>query len=233
MNARLCSGRRGFTLIEMIITLCVFVLLAAMVFSIFDATLESVGTLQDNQNRQDRVEALAAWLKRSLLALPANGTLVSYHREGRPFHVSGIIWGAGDDLQALDLQAQANGNYTLRLATCPSPDPSSPEYQFAGLTGTVGYSPALARFQTQVFNDDSALSWRPLMRDLKSADWRFRVLNMPDWQDTFTMGKPVLAQLTFQPAGTSSAIVDDFWIPPTTLPASIVVATPASLTANP
>jgi prepilin-type N-terminal cleavage/methylation domain-containing protein len=233
MNARPSIGRGGFTLIEMIITLCVFVLLAAMVFSIFDATLESAGTLQDNQNRQDRVEALAAWLKQSLLALPANGTFVSYHREGRPFHVSGIIWGAGTDLQALDLQAQANGNYTLRLAACPQPDSSSPEYQFTDLTGTAGYSPALARFQTQVFNDDSALPWRPLMRDLKSADWRFRGLNAIDWQDTFTMGKPVLVQLRFLPPGTSSAIVDDFWIPPTTLPTNPVVATPASLTANP
>jgi prepilin-type N-terminal cleavage/methylation domain-containing protein len=225
MNARPCSGRSGFTLIEMIITLCVFVLLAAMVFSIFDATLESAGTLQDNQNRQDRAEALAAWLKQSLLALPANGTLVSYHREGRPFHVSGIIWGAGDDLQALDLQAQTNGSYTLRLASCVVSDSSSSDDQSANLTGAVGYSQALARFQTQVFNDDSALSWRPLIPDLKSADWRFRSLNTPDWQDTFTMGKPVLVQLTFLPPGTSSAIVDDFWIPPTTLP--------ASLTANP
>ena len=37
MNARPRSARGGFTLIEMIITLCVFVMLAASVFGIFGA----------------------------------------------------------------------------------------------------------------------------------------------------------------------------------------------------
>jgi prepilin-type N-terminal cleavage/methylation domain-containing protein len=233
MNAHLRSAGGGFTLIEMIITLCVFVMLAASVFGIFSATLESAGALRDNQNRQDQVEALAAWLEQSFLAMPANGTLVSYHRDGRPFRVSGIIWGSGSDLQALDLQMQANGNYTLRLATYALADSSSPGDQASNVTATAGYSPALARFQTQVFNDDAALTWRPLVRDLKSADWRFRTLNSTDWQDTFSNGKPVLTELTFQPAGTSSAIVDDFWIPPTTLPVGLVVAPAASLTTNP
>ena len=231
MNAHPRSARGGFTLIEMIITLCVFVMLAASVFGIFGATLESAGALQDNQNRQDQVEALAAWLKQSFLALPANGTLVSYHRDGRPFHVSGIIWGEDTDLKALDLQAQANGNYTLRLATCVAA--SSPDDQASNTAGTAGYSPALARFQTEVFNDDPALAWRPLMRDLRSVDWRFRVPNSNDWQDTFSSGKPVLTQLTFQPAGMPTSIVDDFWIPPTAPPVGLVLAPAASLTTNP
>ena len=42
----------------MIITLCVFVLLAGAVFGIFSATLESVASLQNDQNRNDETEAL-------------------------------------------------------------------------------------------------------------------------------------------------------------------------------
>jgi len=227
MNRRHPSARGGFTLIEMIITLAVFLLLAGAIFSIFGATLQSADTLQDDQNREDQAEALGAWLRQSLLALPAQGTLVSYHRNDRPFHVSGIIWGTGDNLRALDLQAQANGQYLLRFATANEDDDATDQAQH------WGYTPALTKFQTQVFNDDPALNWRVLVRDLQSADWRFRVLNGIDWTDTATSGKPLLAELTFQPSGAAGAIVDDFWIPPVQavgLPALVAppVAAPGS-----
>ena len=227
MKARPPLARGGFTLIEMIITLSVFLLLASAIFSIFGATLQSADTLQDDQNREDQSEALGAWLRQSLLALPAEGTLVSYHRNDRPFRVSGIIWGTGADLRALDLQAQANGHYLLRFATANVDDTAT------GPTETAGYTPALTKFQTQVFDDDPALSWRVLVRDLQSADWRFRVVNATDWTDIATSGKPLLVELTFQPAGAGSAIVDDFWIPPVQaagLPALVAppVAAPSS-----
>jgi prepilin-type N-terminal cleavage/methylation domain-containing protein len=227
MNARPPSARGGFTLIEMIITLSVFLLLAGAIFSIFGATLQSADTLQDDQNREDQSEALGAWLRQSFLALPAQGTLVSYHRNDRPFRVSGIIWGTADNLHALDLQAQANGHYLLRLAV------ANEVADGTGPAQTAGYPAALAKFQTQVFDDDPALSWRVLVRDLQSADWRFRVANSTDWSDVATSGKPLLAELTFQPAAAAGAIVDDFWIPPVQpagLPALVAppVAAPGS-----
>ncbi len=41
-------------------------------------------TLQDNQNRHDEVNALNAFLKKRMEALPGNGSLVSYVRgDGR------------------------------------------------------------------------------------------------------------------------------------------------------
>jgi prepilin-type N-terminal cleavage/methylation domain-containing protein len=230
MNAR-PDHPRGFTLIEMMITLGVFLLLAGAIFSIFGATLQSASTLEDNQNREDETQALGSWLRQSLLALPAEGNLVSYHRDGRPFDVSGIIWGAGDDLRALDLQPQANGNYTLRLASYRPGDAGS----LSGLPpGPAGYTAALAAFQTQVFQDDPGLSWRPLIRDLKSVDWRFRTANVTVWQDTSVGGKPVLAEMTLQAAGATGPIVDDFWIPPVQsagLPTS--APAPASITSAP
>ncbi len=211
MKARSRTGRGGFTLIEMLITLSVFLLLAGAIFSIFGATLQGATTLQDDQNRSDQADALGAWLKQSFLDLPASGVLVSYHREGRPFHVSGVIWGAGDQLRALDLQEQANGNYQLRYSTAPP----SQEIEMAGETGTTAYSAALIKFQTQVVADDPALGWRVLVRDLKSADWRFRGPNDLDWVDLASGGKPLAAQLTVQLAGKPDVLVDDFWIPPT------------------
>jgi prepilin-type N-terminal cleavage/methylation domain-containing protein len=226
MNARHRSRRGGFTLIEMIITLSVFLLLAAAIFSIFGATLQGATTLQDDQSRSDQSDALGAWLRQSFLSLPAQGTLVSYHRDGRPFRVSGVIWGAGDQLSALDLQPQANGNYALRYSTYPADQGLT----LTGLTGTAsaGYSAVLMKFQTEVFNDDPSLNWRILVRDIKSADWRFRAPNAIDWVDVSSGAKPLFAELTFQLAGKADPVVEDFWIPPLQPPNSGTAAAPVA-----
>jgi prepilin-type N-terminal cleavage/methylation domain-containing protein len=220
MTTRLRPTERGFTLIEMIVTLCVFVLLAGAVFSIFSATLESVSSLQDNQARNDQVEALGSWFKQEMLELPASGTVASYHRDSIPFHVAGFIWGSGEDLQAIGLQLQANGNYALRLTTYPSSSRASPEpkpessnqFRIAGMTGT---SASLSQFMRELIGDDPALTWRPLVRDLKAVDWRFLQFNTTQWQDQVAGFKPAIVEMTFQPAGAPAPIVDDFWIPPT------------------
>lgn len=231
MNARSSKSRSGFTLIEMIITLCVFILLAGAIFSIFGATLQGATTLQDDQTRSDQTEALGAWLRESFLSLPAEGMLISYHRESDAFHVSGVIWDAGDQLRALDLQQEANGNYLLRLAVGPETlAGTGPD--IAGQTGTASYTAALVKFRTAVFNDDASLPWRILVRELKSADWRFRAANSVTWMDSSSAGKPLLAEFTFQPAGSDQPIVDDFWIPPVQAPnmglAAPAVAAPAA-----
>jgi prepilin-type N-terminal cleavage/methylation domain-containing protein len=222
MNARLSHTRGGFTLIEMVITLCIFVMLAAAVFGIFSATLESVGSLQDNQNHEDRAEALGAWLKQSLLALPADGTILSLHRDGAPFQVADVIWGDDRELRALDLHLQANGLYTLRLATFSPASSSSSDASFAARA-----------FSAQVTADDPSLEWRPLIHDLKTADWRFRLPNAAVWQDTALGTRQLLVELTFQMAGSLSAVTDDFWIPPLQPPNNTAFAPAATVTANP
>ena len=210
MRACVKSGKAGFTLIEVIITLCVFILLAAAVFGIFSATLESSSTLQDELSRKDSSEALGGWLRQSLLDLPASGTLTSYSRPGSPFHVSGIVWGAGEDLRALDLQLQSNGLYTLRLTTYQPSGNSG-----IGANGVIGPSVMMSQFTAEVVRDDGSLTWRPLVRDLKAADWRFRGFGGTNWQDAARGPKPVLAEFVFQISGTSSPVTEDYWIPPT------------------
>jgi prepilin-type N-terminal cleavage/methylation domain-containing protein len=228
MTTRFRRSERGFTLIEVIITLCVFVLLAGAVFGIFSATLESVSSLQDNQTRNDQVEALGGWLKQQMLDLPANGTIASYRRDTIPFHVAGIVWGAGEDLQALDLQMQPNGEYTLRLTAYQPPVTSD-----SGLVGLAGPQP-IAQFMIQVQLDEPSLTWRTLVRDLKSADWRFLQYNQTQWQDIAASTKPILAELTFQPASVTAPVTDDFWIPPTQVPATLAVfGAPPAVSSNP
>jgi len=236
MNARFHHGRHGFTLIEMIITLCIFVMLAGAVFGIFSATLQSVGSLQDNQNREDQSEALGAWLKQSFLALPADGVVLSLHRDGAPFQVADVIWGDGGNMQVLDMHLQPNGNYTLRLATYSpasgqSDDASAAAKSFAAQTASNS-SLAAGVLASEVTNDNPTLEWRPLIRDLKSADWRFQLPNVNEWQNSAPNSRQVLlVELNFQIAGSLSAVTDDFWVPPLQ-PANNPALTPA-VTANP
>ncbi len=227
MRKPFTRGIKGFTLIEMIITLCIFVLLAAAVFGIFSATLESSSSLQDSESRSDVTEALGGWLRQSLLEVPAAGTVISYQRPGVPFHVTGIVWGAGDDLQAVDLQPQNNGEYTLRQTSYRPPADAG-----TGENGVTDPAASVARFMSLLVHDDAALSWRPLVRDVKAADWRFRIANTRDWQDAAGGQKPLLAEFTFQLAGTPAAASDDFWIPPTQPPQAAAAPPSAPVATN-
>lgn len=194
--------RRGFTLIEMIITLCVFILLAAAVFGIFDATLQGVASLETDQKREDRADAFAGWLKHQLETLPADGIIASYHRANMPLHASGIAWGKGCDLQALDLCRQPNGLYELRLTRFqPAPD------------GDADTQAALTTFTQQLFNENSQIAWRPLLRDLAEATWRFRPGTGPRWEDVTSGDRQTAVEFTFRPAGSSAAVTIDNWIP--------------------
>jgi len=218
MKTRLAmrGTRGGFTLIEVIITLSIFLLLAGAVFGIFTATLESVASLQDNQNQSDETQALGAYLKKSFLDVPAQGTIASFHRDNAPFKVSGIIWGSGDDLRALDMQLQRNGYYTLRMTSYTPP--------------AFPQGPALTIFQRQVVTNDSTLLWRPLLRDVRTADWRFREPNSSIWEEQTSSARPSLAEFTIELAGANLGVTDDFWIPPTQPAGNAVAAAAANNT---
>jgi len=108
----------GFTLLEMVITLSIFILLAAAVFGIMTGVLQGASSLQDNQNRRDQIAALNAFLKKKLGEMPAGSALISYRRgDGEGLAQNGIILGQESLAVAIDAKVQANGYYTLRYAT--------------------------------------------------------------------------------------------------------------------
>ncbi len=123
MNARLIhstasAGRRagGFTLLEMVITLGIFILLATAVFGLMTGVLESTSTLQDNQNHHDQIVALNAYLKNKLTSMPAVGTLVSYQRgTGDGLLQNGIVYGFGHP--GVGDRRQAAGQRLLSVET--------------------------------------------------------------------------------------------------------------------
>jgi prepilin-type N-terminal cleavage/methylation domain-containing protein len=210
-STSLCSPRSfvanestaGFTLLEMMITLAIFILLAAAVFGIMTGVLQSTSTLQDNQNRRDQVAALNAFLKKKLGELPAASTLGSYQRgAGEGLVQNGILFGTANLATAIDAKAQANGYYALRLAT------------FA--TGAGQGQPQDARqvLQQAVTTDDPTLAWTPLMGDIKTLDWKFLDFNQTLWLELWnSSAKPNLIEFSMQPAGDLQPTTMDFWLP--------------------
>jgi prepilin-type N-terminal cleavage/methylation domain-containing protein len=193
----------GFTLLEMMITLAIFILLAAAVFEILTGVLQGTSSLQDNLNHRDQIAALNAFLKKKLGEMPAAGTLTSYQRgDGEGLVQNGIIFGTLNLATAIDAKVQANGYYTLRLAT------------FATDAAPGDPPDARSALQQLVTTDDPTLAWTPLITDIKTLDWKFLDFNQTVWVELWgSSSNPNLVEFSMQPAGELQPTTMDFWLP--------------------
>jgi prepilin-type N-terminal cleavage/methylation domain-containing protein len=198
----------GFTLLEMMITLAIFILLAAAVFGILTGVLQSTSTLQDNQNHRDEVAALNAFLKKKLVEMTSTSSIASYQRgDGEGLVQNGIIFGNANLATVVDAKIQANGYYTLRLTT------------FATEAGQNNPQDARQVLQVAVTTDDPTLTWTPLMEDIKTLDWKFLDFNATVWVDLWNSStNPNLVEFSMQPAGDLQPATMDFWLPKITPP---------------
>jgi len=203
LQLRRRPGNRGFTLLEMMITLAIFLLLAAAVFGLLTGILQSTSRLADNQNRRDQVAALNAFLKNKLDGMPAGSTIASYQRgDGEGLLQNGIIFGNRNLATAIDAKVQDNGYYALRLTS------------FATTAGSDQPQDARQVLQQGVTTDDPTLVWTPLLGDLKTLDWKFEDFNATQWVDLWnSSNNPNLVEFSLQPAGDLQPTTMDFWIP--------------------
>jgi prepilin-type N-terminal cleavage/methylation domain-containing protein len=194
---------RGFTLLEMMITLAIFVLLAAAVFGMLTGVLQSTSSLQDNQNRSDQLSALNALLKNKLCAMPAAGTIASYQRgSGEGLTQNGVIFGTATMATAIDAKVQDNGYYTLRLTT------------YATTTSPETPQDARTILQQLVTSDDPTVVWSNLITDVKTLDWKFLDFNVTQWVELWPgPTKPNLIEFSMQTAGDLQPTTMDYWIP--------------------
>jgi len=200
------SKARGFTLLEMMITLAIFILLCAAIFGIVSGVLKGSSGLMDNQNRQDQITGLDAYLKNKLTRLPAQSFLMSYRRgTGDGLNQNGIVFGGNGGLVAIDATPQGNGHYVLRRGLVP-------------LNGTIPSTGGIIGILPDglTTDEDPSLNWIPLIQDVKTIEWKFQEPNDPQWEDSWknASAKPNLVELTIQLAGDLQPTVMDFWIPP-------------------
>lgn len=207
MNAFFLNSRfqsvRGFTLLEVLVTMVIFILLAASVFGIITGVFQSASVLQDNQNHRDQIVALNAFLQKKLGELPAQSGLISYrHGDGEGLAQNGIILRNVGMASVIDAKLQNNGYYTLRL-TAFSPDKS----------GAISTE---QKFELSITNDDPAVQWTSLLRDIQKIEWKFMDSTTSKWVDRWynPSAKPELIELSMQLAGDTNPAVMVFWIPP-------------------
>jgi len=220
-----CRSIKGFTLLEMMITLAIFVLLCAAIFGIVSGVLKGSAGLVDNQNRQDQVVALNAYLKNKLADLPAQSFLLSYRRgTGDGLKLNGIVFGGNGGSIAIDATPQPNGLYLLRRGILPMTG-SMP----AGGGAAVVLPPGLLQ------DEDATLDWVPLIHDVKSIEWKFQQPTSTLWEEQWsnTANKPNIVEFTIQLAGDLQPTTMDFWIPPIapvtlTVPTQTGTQTPTS-----
>ena len=196
-------SRRGFTLFEMVVTVTILLLLAGMVFVLMTGILESASTLQDNQNRSDRITALYDYIKNKLTMMPARATIVSYSRgDGEGLVQNGILFGNTNLATAIDAKIQPNGLYLLRLTSLASSN-AGQETQDARVTLTQS-----------VTTDDPTLSWTTLITDVKTLTWKFQDATLVQWDTTWTSATtPNLVEFDFQGGGDIQPTTMDFWVP--------------------
>ncbi len=193
----------GFTLMEMMITMAIFILLVAAVFALMTGVLESTASLQDTQNRREETTALYAFLKQKLTTLPAHYTVVSYQRgDGEGLTQNGVLYGNATQASVVDAKVQDNGYYTIRFAT------------YAVDTAESTSTDARQVMQQLVTTDDPSLTWRKLVTDIKTLDWKFQDFNDPNWSEIWTSStEPNLIEFTMQPAAETQLVTMDFWLP--------------------
>jgi type II secretory pathway component PulJ len=203
----------------MMITLAIFILLAAAVFGIMSGVLQSTSSLQDNSNRRDQIEALTAFMKNKLGKLPATSTLTSYQRgDGEGLTQNGIIFGNANLATVIDAKVQPNGYYALRLAT------------FATSAGQDQPQDARQVLQQSATTGDSTVAWTLLIADIKTLNWKFQDFNLTDWVTMWNGStKPNLIEFSMLTAGDLQTTTMDFWIPKIE-PISVSIAPPPKTT---
>jgi prepilin-type N-terminal cleavage/methylation domain-containing protein len=202
----------GFTLMEVMITLVIFVLLTAAVYAILAGILQGTSVLQYNQNHKDQIVALNAFLKKKLGGMNAQSDFFSYRRDGEGLSQNGIIFGQNEVLLAIDAKVQANGYYTLRLASQ------------VGLPSSGPFTSQI--FGQRVSSDDPSIVWTPLMRDVQHIDWKFQDPTTSQWVDQWINAphKPAMVEFTLQQAGDLQSNTKDFWLPPITPPPAFTLS---------
>lgn len=213
-------GNRGaFTLVEIIVAMAVFMLLAACVFGIMTSILQSASSLQDNQKRRDQVAALNAFIRTQILRISARTVFLSYRSDAANGLVhSGILFDFEGMAVALDTQVQPDGYDSLRYTSYQSD--GSAGFGFAGITDTSSQfqSPAMS-LKSAILNNDSSLKWQPLIRDIRSMAWKFQDRNASPWIEEWNNNgsRPVLVQLSIQLAGDLQSATLVYWLPPLAL----------------
>lgn len=197
------KSNRAFTLVEIMVSVAIFVLLVGGIFSAVQAAFTTSNVIIETQLQTERFNAFQQFLRRLFVSLPANAMVELRIRgaAGRGDVIELLMWPmpehlrfgsmAGDGL-ALSAVPDGRGRFTFSVGYFLTSDP--PEVRDAVL---------------------EEAEWLPLLPDVARVRWKFADARNPILSETWgqNSGRPGLAELELEMADGTQATFD-FWIPP-------------------
>jgi len=215
----------GFTLIEMVVALSIFVLLIGGIFAIANGTLELSNDLTYAQERALVRQNLIEFLRKSFRTLPGEGTVnLTVKPIGNTYLPTLSIFGGGASFSPGPAIAP---EASIEVYTEQRPG----GYLRVGLRGLDADQTTAARQgrpAARVVNNKTAEL--PLLDNVARFEWRFYDARTNQWENYWkeAQGRPLFAELTL--------VLDDaqevrsvFWIPPVVRGMSGAIPAPAPL----
>jgi len=204
MRPHALKASRGFTMIEMVVVLVIFILLAGGIYTVVNSAIGASAVLSEENLRVQRLNAFVSLLRRTFHNLPATAQIsggVRLDGSGVPEIVlrdaPGVFaWGTGGPSAGtvlLSAVPRLGGGLQFSLLSLPS-SLGEQERRDAARDG----------------------KWLRLLPDLREARWRFYDEGQQDWREDWPegMGRPPLIELNFQVLGEGIPRTYVFWLPP-------------------
>lgn len=199
------ATRRGFTLLEVLMAMGIFFLLAGGIFAVVSATNRVTNDVVQVQLETKRFDAFQRFLRTFFTNLPAGATLDLRVRNwpgGLGSGVELLISPAPPILPTVD---GADDNLGVAIGGVPD--------------GAGFLRVSLARFSTEEGEAErdrqlDQAEWVPLIGDIRRIRWRFAAPNDTAMSETWdaALGRPGLAELSVESSdGTVTVLA--FWIP--------------------
>lgn len=197
------KSRRGFTLVEILVSIAIFALLVGGIFTAVQAAFTTSNVVVETQLQTERFTAFQQFLRRLFVSLPANAAMELRIRQsvGRGDVIELLMWPMPEHMRFGSIEGDG-------LALSAVPD------------GRGRFSFSISYFRTSDPPEvrDTALAnanWLPLLPDVARARWRFADARNPILSETWTQssGRPGLAELELE-MGDGTEATFDFWIPP-------------------
>jgi len=198
------AARAGFTMIEMVVVLVIFVLLAGGIYTVVNSAVSASAVLSDENLHSQRINAFVSLLRHTFHNLPATAQIAGGIRnDGRP--IPEIVLRDAPGLLAWGTGGAAAG--TVLLSAVPRLG-GGMQFSLMSLPSSLG--------EQERRNAVRDGKWLLLLPNLREARWRFYDETTQDWREDWPegSGRPLLVELNFSLLGEEIPRTYVFWLPP-------------------